>query len=315
MERRIRGNSWSGALPGLPGELLELRVRAETIAPSDPHSVDGADRRYAGMLSFGLHTQFDWKGNEVSLGADLVVIGPQTGIGSFQSWAHDVMGMDPPQGLDDQLPDAMYPTVVIEAGRSLRLNDRTTVRPFFEMRAGVETLVRVGGDIVLGDLGKVDLMLRDPATGLRYRGVEGSRSTGVSLMLGGDVSEDLGGPVIREFVRQASKQRLGKAHQGKALGIGQAELFEEAFHHAFAAATRAGDGDQFAAPAHGAFADRAGQHALLDERFEERLLIGEFQGVERVPVDRERGEGVRHGNGRTHRKRGKVLRLRCRHGA
>ena len=27
------------------------------------------------MLSFGLHTQFDWKGNEVSLGADLVVIG------------------------------------------------------------------------------------------------------------------------------------------------------------------------------------------------------------------------------------------------
>ena len=31
-----------------------------------------------------------------------------------------------------------------------------------------------------------------------------------TLMLGGDVSEDLGGPVIREFVRQASKQRLGK---------------------------------------------------------------------------------------------------------
>ena len=186
---RIRGNSWSGALPGSPGELLELRVRAETIAPSDPLSVDGADRRYAGMLSFGLHTQFDWKGNEVSLGADLVVIGPQTGIGSFQSWAHDVMGMDPPQGLDDQLPDAMYPTLVIEAGRSLRLNDQTTVRPFFEMRAGVETLVRVGGDIVLGDLGKVDLMLRDPATGQRYRGVEGSRSTGVSLMLGGDVAQ------------------------------------------------------------------------------------------------------------------------------
>jgi cyanophycinase len=34
---------------------------------------------------------------------------------------------------------------------------------------------------------------------------------GAALMLGGDVSEDLGGPVIREFVRQASRRdRLGK---------------------------------------------------------------------------------------------------------
>lgn len=183
---RIRGSSWSGALPVTPGELLEFRVRAETIAPS---GMGGADRRYAGLLSLGLHTQFDWQGNEVSLGADLVVIGPQTGIGSFQSWAHDVMGMAPPEGLENQLPDAVYPTAVVEVGRSVTLGDRTTVRPFVEMRAGAESLVRVGGDIVLGGLGRGDLMLRDPATGLRYRGVEGSRNAGVSLMLGGDVAQ------------------------------------------------------------------------------------------------------------------------------
>jgi len=43
------------------------------------------------------------------------------------------------------------------------------------------------------------------------RGTPGLRSGHeATLMLGGDVSDDLGGPVVREFVRQASKQRLGK---------------------------------------------------------------------------------------------------------
>jgi len=43
------------------------------------------------------------------------------------------------------------------------------------------------------------------------RGAPGLRSGhDATLVLGGDVSEDLGGPVIREFVRQASRQRLGK---------------------------------------------------------------------------------------------------------
>ena len=110
----------------------------------------------------------------------------------------------------------------------------------------------------------------------------------------------LGDQVVAGGGVRHAQQRFGEAHQGEAFGIGQAELLEEAFHHPFAAAPPARDLHEFAAPADGAFADRPGQHALLDQAFEEGFLIGEFKGIKRVPFDRERGEGVGHGSGRTH---------------
>jgi cyanophycinase len=64
----------------------------------------------------------------------------------------------------------------------------------------------------------LDLVTRVPVLGGRPRPLRDPRREATrlwsehpaTLILGGDVSEDLGGPVIREFVRQASKQRLGK---------------------------------------------------------------------------------------------------------
>ena len=170
-----------------------------------------------------------------------------------------------------------------------------------------------GGRALLGAVRRAD-----DAAGEHQAPGGGVDEPGVRLALVGAPvagADLLGDQVVAGGGVRHAQQRFGEAHQGEAFGIGQAELLEEAFHHAFAAALGAGEDDQFAAPAHGAFADRPGQHTLLDQAFEEGFFIGEFQRVERVPVNRERGEGVRHGNGRTHRKRGKVLRLRRRHGA
>jgi hypothetical protein len=221
---RIRGTSWSGDLPATPGEILEFRMRADTIAPASLTDPAPADRRYAGALSFGLHTHFAWQGAEVSLGADLVFTGPQTGLGSFQSGIHDLLGLPKPLVLDDQIGDAVYPGLVAEVGRSFDFGDNMRVRPFIEARSGVESLLRVGGDLVIGQFGRGDLMLRDVATGLCYRGAQGNPTQGVSLVLGADTARvfdsallPAGGAVTMS--EQRDRLRAGVNWQGKRTSV------------------------------------------------------------------------------------------------
>ena len=183
----LRGVSFDGSLPATPGEILEFRLAANIMAPANLSKPAADDRRYAGALSFGVHTHFDWKATEISLGADLVATGPQTGIGRFQTWVHERLDMPVPGALDDQIGNGFHPTFQAEAGRSYAIGNGAA-RPFVQMQAGAETLVRMGADLTFGGFGQGDLMVRDTATGLRYRAVEGDRKGGVSFVLGGDVA-------------------------------------------------------------------------------------------------------------------------------
>lgn len=197
---RVRGYDWHGALPQTPGELLEFRAAAQIVAPEDLVSPPLTDRRYATLLSFGMHTQFDWRGNDVSLGADVVVTGPQTGISNFQAWVHNMLNLPKPRVVDTQIGDGVYPTLVAELGRRLPLGDRVTLRPFVEAQVGVETLVRIGGDVVVGTLGRDDVMVRDSITGQRYRAVDGTRDRAVSLVLGAIIAKSLALPCCQTAV-------------------------------------------------------------------------------------------------------------------
>lgn len=180
---RVRGAQWAGNLPSVPAALLEFRVAGETIAPADLVTPDATDRRYAGVLSFGLHTHFDWQGLETSLGGNLVITGAQTGASALQARIHDLAGLPEPQVFDDQIGNGVHPTAVLEVGKPLG-----ALRPFAEVQAGVETFVRIGADLHLGNLTHEALMVRDGPSGQRYRAVAGSRSTGYSVTLGGDVA-------------------------------------------------------------------------------------------------------------------------------
>jgi hypothetical protein len=183
----LRGDRYDGTLPDRPGQILEYRLSANIIAPASLTSPEPGDRRYAGILSLGVHTPFEWRGVELSLGADLVVTGPQTGVGRFQRWAHERLGLDKPLVLGNQIEDGFHPTLVAEAGHSFALAGGR-LRPFAELRAGAETLVRVGADLSFGQAGADDLMVRDQTTGQRYHGIAGTLRQGVSLTLGGDVA-------------------------------------------------------------------------------------------------------------------------------
>lgn len=184
---RVRGFAWEGHLPTAPGEILEFRAVGETIAPASLVTDNPQDRRYVGALTFGMHTHFDWNGIDTSLGADLVVTGTQTGVSSFQSRVHDLLGLPQPQVFDTQIGNHVYPTAIAELGKRFEL-PAGQVRPFVEAQAGVETFVRVGADLSFGGYTREALLLRDGPSGQRYRAASGSRVEGFSFVLGGDMA-------------------------------------------------------------------------------------------------------------------------------
>jgi hypothetical protein len=217
---RFRGYRWDGTLPQAPGEILELRLRSEIIAPADLVTPSVGDRRYAGVLGLGLFTHFAIGQAEVALGAELVMTGPQTGVGSFQRAIHNMLGLSEPQVLGNQIHNGLHPTVMVEVGRAFALGENLTFRPFVAAQAGVETLVRVGGDLVIGHFGRNALLVRDTVTGQRVEGIAGFDNQGFSLTLGGDVARVFDSAYLpaggaAQLADTRSRLRLGVNWQGE----------------------------------------------------------------------------------------------------
>lgn len=216
----LRGPDWTGALPGTAGQIIEYRFRGEIVAPSNLRNPDPADRRYAGILSIGMHTHFDWGGVETRLGFDLVGVGPSTGVGRFHRTMHDFFSMPSPAGaLATQLGNAIRPTVSAEFGRSFALGG-AEARPFVEAQAGIESFVRVGGDLTFGRFGEGGLMLRDVTSGQRIDGIRGAEGTGLTFTLGGDVAHVLDSALLpgggaAELRDTRSRLRAGLHWQGE----------------------------------------------------------------------------------------------------
>lgn len=215
---RVRGPSWSGELPESFGEILEFRVRAEIITPESLTTAAPGDRRYAGVLTLGMHSHFQTAGLETSLGLDIAVTGRQSGISRMQDVLHDLLDMTRPRVAANQIGNGFHPTLVLETGRGFQIG-RTTIRPFAEAQAGLETFVRGGLDLSFGTYGRGALMIREHTTGQRYRAVPGSPEPGLTFTLGGDVarvfdSELLpeGGAAVLDDTRE--RLRAGIAWQG-----------------------------------------------------------------------------------------------------
>lgn len=184
----VRGPGWDGALPGRPGEVLEYRLRADLIAPSNLLNPAPTDRRYVGALSFGVHSHWQADGTEFAAGIGLLATGPQTGLGDLHRVMHEILGMSSPApALVNQIPNAIYPQLSFEVGRPVPLSGQAALRPFFSVEAGPENLVRVGGEVTFGPVWEGALMLRDTTTGHRYSAVRGD-GTGFGVVFGGDVA-------------------------------------------------------------------------------------------------------------------------------
>ncbi len=183
---RVYGRDWQGALPDRPGAVVEVRFGAQIIAPANLTS-PGIDRLYATALSLGAHTHYRSGGWDVTLGGDLVLTGPQTGLDEVQDNLHQAFGLVGPSAATraNQVGNAVHPTLVVEMGREISFGT-ARLRSFVEGRAGAETLLRGGVDLMFGQ-GVGDLMARDPVTGHRYRAISGG-GTGMGFVLGADIA-------------------------------------------------------------------------------------------------------------------------------
>lgn len=213
----LRGPGWTGGVPHDLGALLEYRFSGATLTPANLDDPAPDDRRYAAPLSVGLHSHVGWAGLQASLGVDLVVTGPQTGIGRFQSWLHGLLGVPKPD-LDQQMGNGLFATLAAELGRDVRMSPQATVHPFVAAEAGVEDLVRAGGDVVIGSFGQGGFLLRDQTTGQRYPGIAG-KDAAMSLTLGGDVAHVFGSAYLpkgsaAQAVPTRTRLRAGVAWTG-----------------------------------------------------------------------------------------------------
>lgn len=177
----IRGPEWSGALPSRPLVIREYRLRTEIITPRGASQ----DRPYVGALSAGFHTHLSLGAAGASIGADVTAIGPNTGVSALQDQFHDLFSIPGPYGTDTQLDNAVHLSGTAELNWPVRVSGNVTLRPFAEAQAGVETLGRVGADIIVGQVGHTDLLVRDPVSGQLIRGVE-DITTGLSAVAGAD---------------------------------------------------------------------------------------------------------------------------------
>ncbi len=186
----VFGPDWTGQLPVTAGELLEFRIMAEVIAPIRLDLPYAGDRPYVGAWSLGLHTHFERAGWQMALGADAVITGPQTGLSDIQAFLHDITFFDheaSPQVLAGQVGNGIHAAGVIEAAREYALGP-AVLRPFAEIRTGVENMARLGFDLSTGPAGRGELLVRDPVTGHRYRVLDGA-GNGWSFVVGADVAK------------------------------------------------------------------------------------------------------------------------------
>lgn len=216
------------AREGLPvqfGALMEYRLRGELLTPSNlsrRRAFPG--RPYAGVLGMGAFSHFERGKLAYTLGAELNFVGPSTQIGEFQDQLHKVLGIVRPQMLDDQLADAIYPTVFGSVHRDIALSDTAKIRPFAEAQAGLETYVRVGADLIVGAGYQDAFFTRDPHTGHLVRNANAVKVPGWGAALGGDIayvgsSELL--PTSRGYTveKLRPRVRVGVRYDGKSGGV------------------------------------------------------------------------------------------------
>jgi hypothetical protein len=222
---RVRGPKDMDSLPPSFGSLREFRMRVENITPADLAAPAANDRRYAGVLSFGMHSHFRAQSEEISLGADVVIIGPQTGLSRLQSHLHDRLGLpDGAAAYNAQFADDVKLSATGEVGRVIALGGNAHVRPFVEGQIGVETLLRGGVDFTFGDIGRGAVLIRDATTGQRYHAVHPDQSGGVQFVLGGDVARVWNSHFLPEsgaatLTQTRNRLRAGVTWQGEKANV------------------------------------------------------------------------------------------------
>jgi len=181
------GPVWNGRLPDKG--VFELRFRGEVIAPTDlSKPPEAGERPFVGVVAAGIARHFSLQGADMHLGADIVAIGPQTGVSSFVTEAHDLLGFKTTRATSGELANDLIPTVHFAASRLIHgsVSEAFQLRPFVEAQVGVEHYARIGMDAFFGQGATGDLLTRDVVTGHMMTVVSMHETVGFTPTLGAD---------------------------------------------------------------------------------------------------------------------------------
>lgn len=222
----LRGPEGLQGLPSEFGTLLEYRLGTALIAPASLTAPDAGDRPYAGILSLGVHSHFIEAGYEVSAGIDIVATGPQTGQSNIQTAFHNLIGNGVPSAaiLAGQIPDAIYPTALLEIARPFTIAENLTFRAFTEAQIGVESFARIGGDFRWGSAWGPGVFVRDATTGQVYQSARIKAEPGISVLLGGDMARVFSSALLPvadgyQLAEFRNRARLGLHLQGEKASV------------------------------------------------------------------------------------------------
>ena len=209
-----------------PSTSVELRLRAEIIAPADLTDLASFDDRpYVGIIALGAFKHIDWRNNEVAFGGELVFTGPQTGIGDYQAWAHSGIGATIPAGREDQFPNGIYPSAFASIARQVKIQDRFMARPYFEAQAGYETFARAGADFFFGNDLSDRFLQRASTTGHLQTGIKHRDTYGATFVVGGDVTYVSNSVLLPESQGYKKTPIRTRARLGILASLGKGDLF------------------------------------------------------------------------------------------
>ena len=197
--------------------LREYRLRSAIIASNGKGPAPG-DRPYAGTLSFGVHSHFGTGSTQARVGADLVLVGPQTNVSRFQAQSHEFLNMRPVRFTERQLPNDLWLGFSGEVAEWMPLAPGAVLRPFGEVQSGPEDVIRVGADVILGGDMSGDLLARDVTTGHPYVSISRA-APGLTVVVGGDIarvadSRFLTGGDFADALPQRERLRAGVHWRG-----------------------------------------------------------------------------------------------------
>lgn len=221
-----RGPKWGGSLPDMPGQLITFGIAADTIAPANLGTPAPGDRRYAGAVRLLAGTQFDRAGYETTLSLGVDVTGPQTGLGDFQSFIHNAIGITQPSDavLAAQIGNAARLAGGVELAHTYDLGHNARLRPFVGAEIGNENLIRAGFDVDFGNYSNHALMGREGTTGQRYR-ITGGGGDGTSFTLGGDVARVYDSAYFQSGDAAQARATRSRLRVGLHSQFGKAEVF------------------------------------------------------------------------------------------
>ena len=210
--------------------MIEFRGGAEVVTPEKLSTSIDSDRRYAGILNLGVRGHAVMaQDTYVTSGLDVYVVGPQTNLYRIQEAIHRALGMPySERAAELQIEDKVYLAVNNEFARTYDLG-RASARPFIETHIGMETYVRGGLDLTIGDWPADRLVTRDITTGHLLPFVQNAQR--VTVTMGVDWAHVVESRLLGDIVRQDRfRARFGiNAHEKESrLFFGMAYLGPEA---------------------------------------------------------------------------------------